>query len=90
MSVITRWLTFTLCALCLTTTPAVAERQKASTSVSKPKKKAASRGVRLKAPPKVTYADWQTAAQRQRSEAARLRRECKGRPDAGACLGYAR
>lgn len=28
----------------------------------------------------------ETASERER----RLRRECRGRPDAGACLGYAR
>ncbi len=36
------------------------------------------------------YANGQTEAQRQRSEEARLRRECKGRPNAGACMGYTR
>ena len=40
--------------------------------------------------PKVTYANGQNAAQREKSEDARLRRECKGRPNAGACLGYTR
>ena len=29
-------------------------------------------------------------AERQKLEDARLTRECKGRPNAGACLGYAR
>ena len=38
--------------------------------------------------PKVIYAGGETEAQRQRSEEARLRRECQGRPNAGACLGY--
>ena len=28
--------------------------------------------------------------QRQKLEDARLTRECRGRPNAGACLGYAR
>ena len=37
-----------------------------------------------------TYANGQTAAQREKSEEARLRRECQGRPNAGACLGYTR
>ncbi|MFT3780031.1 MAG: hypothetical protein QM772_17525 [Ottowia sp.] len=47
-------------------------------------------GVKLKAAPKTTYANGQNESQRQRSEEARLRRECKGRPNAGACLGYTR
>jgi hypothetical protein len=29
-------------------------------------------------------------AQRQKLEDARLTRECRGRPNSGACLGYAR
>lgn len=40
------------------------------------------------AAPKVTYADGQTPEQRRRSEERRLRRECQGRPDAGACRGF--
>lgn len=55
-----------------------------------PKSGAGSRGVRLKPSPKSTYANGQTPEQRQREEDARLTRECKGRPNAGACLGYAR
>lgn len=47
-------------------------------------------GVRLKPAPQVVYADGQTAQQREKSEAARLKRECRGRPNAGACLGYTR
>ena len=68
------------CALCLAVTPAVADA----------KAKSKTRGARLKPAPAVTYADGQTTAQRQRSEETRLRRECKGRPNAGACLGYTR
>ena len=52
--------------------------------------KGKSQGVKLKSAPRVTYADGQNAAQREKSEQARLRRECKGRPNAGACLGYTR
>ena len=48
------------------------------------------KGAKLKAAPTSTYANGQTAAQREKSEEARLRRECQGRPNAGACLGYAR
>jgi len=40
--------------------------------------------------PKVRYANGDSEAQRQRREEARLRRECKGRPNAGACLGHTR
>ncbi|HMN22686.1 MAG TPA: hypothetical protein PKA16_15010 [Ottowia sp.] len=36
------------------------------------------------------YANGETEAQRQRREEARLKRECRGRPNAGACLGYTR
>ena len=46
------------------------------------------KGAKLKAAPTNTYANGQTAAQREKSEEARLRRECQGRPNAGACLGY--
>lgn len=52
--------------------------------------KGKTRGTRLKPAPTVTYADGQTAQQREKSEATRLKRECKGRPNAGACLGYTR
>lgn len=47
-------------------------------------------GTKLKSAPTTTYANGQNAAQREKSEEARLRRECKGRPNAGACLGYTR
>ena len=47
-------------------------------------------GTKLKSAPTMTYANGQNASQREKSEDARLRRECKGRPNAGACLGYAR
>ncbi len=47
-------------------------------------------GTKLKSAPVMTYANGQNAAQREKSEEARLRRECKGRPNAGACLGYTR
>ncbi|MBS0404252.1 MAG: hypothetical protein JSS18_17455 [Proteobacteria bacterium] len=50
---------------------------------------AGSRGVRLKPSPRTTYANGDTPAERQRNEDARLRRECRGRPNSGACLGYA-
>lgn len=53
-------------------------------------RRAGSRGTRLKPAPVSTYASGQTPAERQRAEDARLTRECKGRPNAGACLGYAR
>ncbi len=52
--------------------------------------KSKARGVKLKSAPTSTYANGQSAAQREKSEEARLRRECKGRPNAGACLGYTR
>ena len=52
---------------------------------AKPRKRS-----KKEAGPKVTYADGQSADQRQRTEDARLTRECRGRPNAGACAGYAR
>ncbi|MFD1711571.1 hypothetical protein FVQ98_17485 [Ottowia sp. GY511] len=54
------------------------------------KGKGKAHGVQLKRAPVTTYANGLDATQRQRSEEARLRRECKGRPNAGACLGYTR
>ncbi len=77
-SAVPRWFVASACALCL----AVAALPADAKSKSK-------RGARLKSAPAVTYADGQTGAQRQKSEDARLRRECRGRPNAGACLGYA-
>jgi hypothetical protein len=80
------WLATSFCAVCLALAPLPADAQ--AKAASKPSAKTS--GSRLKAPPKVTYADGQTPAQRQRSEQARLRRECKGRPNAGACRGHTR
>ncbi|MDO5624408.1 MAG: hypothetical protein Q4G71_06940 [Pseudomonadota bacterium] len=66
-----------MCALCL--------------GLAAPAADAKPRAKRAKQPPapKVTYADGQTPEQRRRSEELRLRRECKGRPNAGACRGFA-
>ena len=77
MTVSSRWFAVSICAAALALGAAPADA------------KSKSRGARLKPAPQVTYADGQTGAQRQRSEDARLRRECRGRPNAGACLGYA-
>lgn len=41
--------------------------------------------VKIVKAPKATGGSEETQAQRDR----RLKRECKGRPNAGACLGYA-
>ncbi|MDO5290504.1 MAG: hypothetical protein Q4F13_12845 [Pseudomonadota bacterium] len=67
-----------LLALVLTTFDASAQSTQRRTRAKKPPA------------PKVTYADGQTPEQRQRSEERRLRRECQGRPDAGACRGFTR
>ena len=80
MTVSARWFAVSICAVALALGAAPADAES----------KSKSRGVRLKAAPKVTYADGQNATQRQRSEDARLRRECQGRPNAGACMGYTR
>ncbi|MCA0327403.1 MAG: hypothetical protein LCH89_17650 [Proteobacteria bacterium] len=77
MTRLARPLLTSLCALCLMVAALPSD--------------AASRGKKSKdTGPKVTYADGRSGAERQRSEDARLTRECKGRPNAGACLGYAR
>ena len=68
-----------LCCLAFAAPPALAAKDKKPAT-----------GVKLKAAPKTTYANGQNESQRQRAEEARLRRECKGRPNAGACLGYTR
>ena len=52
--------------------------------------KSKARSAKAKNPPISTYANGQSADQREKSDDARLRRECKGRPNAGACLGYTR
>jgi len=97
MTALTRRHATLACLLGLLATPALAEtRQRKRGTKSKPKTQkaprtgAGSRGVRLKPSPVATYASGQTPAERQRDEDARLRRECRGRPDAGACLGYTR
>jgi len=78
-----------LCAglLFLTTSLAQAAESAEPTTPATPAKRRKARR-RVSSVPR--YADGQTPAQRQRSEEARLKRECKGRPNAGACLGYAR
>ena len=72
--------------------PALAESTTTKSRKKKPAVKASSgagsRGVRLKPSPAVTYANGDTPAEHQRREDARLRRECRGRPNSGACLGY--
>ena len=68
---------------------AESKRPKKSAPKAKSRSGAGSRGVRLKPSPRTTYANGDTPAERQRNEDARLRRECQGRPNAGACLGYA-
>ena len=73
----TRWLALAAGALCLALAAGPADAKPRSGKRGQPKE------------PKVTYVDGQTPAQRQRSEDARLRRECQGRPNAGAGLGYA-
>ena len=75
-AVSTRWLTLAASVLCLALAAGPADAKSRSGKRAQPKE------------PKVTYVDGQTPAQRQRSEEARLRRECQGRPNAGACLGY--
>ena len=67
---------------------AESKRPKKSTPKAKSRSGAGSRGVRLKPSPQTTYASGDTPAERQRNEDARLRRECRGRPNAGACMGY--
>ena len=75
-SALPRWFVASACAVCLAVAALPADAK-------------SKRGTRLNPAPQSTYADGQRGAQRQKSEAARLRRECRGRPNSGACLGYA-
>lgn len=69
--------------------PLAQARSKSSEDKPKKARGGGARGTRLKPSPKTTYANGDTPAERQRHEDARLLRECRGRPNAGACLGYA-
>ena len=90
MALTTRRLAALACLLPLLGGVRAAQAGSKSTSKRAPKTGAGSRGVRLKPAPTATYASGETPAERQRQEDARLRRECRGRPNAGACLGYTR
>ncbi|HRN74360.1 hypothetical protein [Ottowia sp.] len=89
MRTLHRLLTAFACGLGLLTMAPTADAGPASKPGSKPSTRAGAKRVKP-AGPKVTYANGDSEAQRQRREEARLRRECKGRPNAGACLGYTR
>jgi hypothetical protein len=87
MPIAPRWFAISTCALCLALAAPLAQAAKPKASADAPaKSKPAARG---KTSSRTTSADGLTPAQRKRSEDERLRRECKGRPNAGACLGYA-
>ena len=88
MPVVTRRLAAIALLTLLSGTPPLAHAKKERAG-STPRSGAGSRGVRLKPSPTATYANGDTPAERQRNEDARLRRECRGRPNSGACLGYA-
>ena len=62
----------------------------AGLAVSAPADAKSRKRSKSEAGPKVTYADGQSADRRQRAEDARMFRECRGRPNAGACMGYTR
>ena len=82
-----------LCALSLGTVVPPAEARPDGKAGSKANSKSVAKsGAKRAAPkrPKVSYANGDSEAQRQRREEARLRQECRGRPNAGACLGYTR
>lgn len=53
-----------------------------------PKAKPAASASGKKLPGKVTFRD-APSAEKPADRARRLKRECKGRPNAGMCLGYA-
>ena len=89
MRTLHRLLTGFACGLWLLAMAPTADAGPASKPGSKSSTRAGTKRVRP-AGPKVTYANGDSEAQRQRREGARLRRECKGRPNAGACLGYTR
>ena len=91
MPIVTRRLAASACLLSLMGALPVAQAESKRRTKAKAKSSsgAGSRGVRLKPAPKSTYANGDTPAERQRNEDARLRRECRGRPNSGACMGYA-
>lgn len=70
--------------LAVTTAPAQAQSNQ-----RRARKTSQASGTRV-VQPKVRYANGDTEEQRRRREEARLRRECQGRPNAGACLGRTR
>lgn len=89
MRTLHRLLTAFTCGLWLLATAPAADAGPASRPGGQSSSKAGAK--RVKPPgPRVTYANGDSEAQRRRREEARLRRECKGRPNAGACLGYTR
>lgn len=67
-----------LCLLCAS--PAAEARKKHGTDASQPRHGSAKSPKTLRSPSE------ETTSERDR----RLTRECRGRPNAGACLGYAR
>ncbi len=75
-----------VCALCLVAFMPPAD---AKPRVRQAAKSSGQANVKLTTP-KVRYANGDSEAQRRRREEARLRRECQGRPNAGACLGRTR
>ncbi|MBS0406538.1 MAG: hypothetical protein JSS17_09350 [Proteobacteria bacterium] len=90
MSLITRRLAASACLVSLLgTLPLAQARSKSGEDKPRKARGGGTRGTRLKPAPKTTYANGDTPAERQRHEDARLMRECRGRPNAGACMGYA-
>lgn len=90
MPALTRRLALAACLLSLTlgATRAASPGAPAPPEAGAQGRKAPTRRARATRAPR--YANGETETQRQRREEARLKRECRGRPNAGACLGYTR
>lgn len=90
MPIMTRRLAASACLLSMMGALPLARAETKRKTKARARSGAGSRGVRLKPAPQSIYANGDTPAERQRNEDERLRRECRGRPNAGACLGYVR
>lgn len=90
MPALTRRFALLGCLLALTGAPLQAAGRAGATDPNTPADGTTPRRKRAPSVRVPRYASGETHAQRQRREEARLKRECRGRPNAGACLGYAR
>lgn len=76
--------------VCLAVGPVVAATgQVAHSTAVEPKPKAAQSKRKVKVKPAAEPTQYAPSGEALPAREKRLRRECKGRPNAGACLGYA-